>query len=145
MPGQMARSAARIRFGLPKVTAAARAAALSCHNTRKPQKFAPVRGSFGESGQLELWPDGGNHDTQAIDWLDRLHRNDELSCRGSSKRAGRYTRVPRKPRRQSGLTRNNQEVAYEIGGACAGNRSPCDLLALRCGRPGGELAGPRRG
>ena len=49
MPGEAARSAARQPLGLPKVTAAARVTRLSCQNAGKAQKFAPVRGSHGES------------------------------------------------------------------------------------------------
>jgi hypothetical protein len=48
MPGEMARSAARQPFGLPKVTAAASAASLSCQNDGKTQKFMPVGESSGE-------------------------------------------------------------------------------------------------
>ena len=48
MPGKMARSAARQRFWLPKVTAVIRAASPSCQNAGKARKFALALGSSGE-------------------------------------------------------------------------------------------------
>ena len=58
MPGKMARSAARQPFGLPKVTAAASATRPGCQNAGKAQKFALVRGSYGES-RLNCTTTGG--------------------------------------------------------------------------------------
>jgi hypothetical protein len=49
MPGEMVRLAARQSFELTEVTAGARATALSCQTTRKPQILALVQESSGEA------------------------------------------------------------------------------------------------
>jgi hypothetical protein len=54
MPGEMARSAAHPPFRAVHVAAAVRVTHLPCQNAGKAQKFALVRGSYGESQFLCL-------------------------------------------------------------------------------------------